>query len=71
MTVTIEIEAPSAPTASRLTARSSIAVADVELARHTLATLHEPQPLEDAGGRVFARLRRFVVRDAEELSSRS
>lgn len=61
----------SSPTAARLTPRSSVAIADVELARHTLAELAEPNPVEEAGERMLARLRRFVVRDVEALNSRS
>jgi hypothetical protein len=61
----------SSPSAGRLTPRSSIAVADVERARHTLAELAEPNPVEEAGERMLARLRRFVVRDVEDLNSRS
>lgn len=62
---------PASPSIGRLAARSSVATANVELARHTLATLAEPHPIEDAGERVMARLRRFVVGGPEELNSRS
>lgn len=60
---------PTAPL--RIPARSAIAGADVELARHTLAELAEETALEATGGRVLDRLRRLVVGDAEELNSRS
>jgi hypothetical protein len=69
--VTIDVEAPSAPSASRLSARSAVAVADVELARNTLSNLLERPPIEVAGERVIARLRRIVVRDSDGLHSRS
>lgn len=62
---------PASPPIGRLAPRSSIATANVELARHTLADLAEPHPIEDAGERVMARLRRFVVRTPEDLNSRS
>jgi hypothetical protein len=52
----------------RLTPRSSIAVADIELARYTLVELAESRPIEEAGERVIARLRRFVVGDADTLN---
>ena len=63
--MTIEIEAPRAPVPARPTPRSSVAVADVELARHTLAALLEPQPFEEAGERMLARIRRLVGRDEQ------
>ena len=61
--MTLEMEGRRTTTRARgrLTARSSIAVADVELARHTLVELAESRPIEEAGERVLARLRRFVV----------
>ncbi len=62
---------PATPRVGRLAARSSIATANVELARHTLADLTEIHPMEDAGERVMARLRRFVVGNPDELNSRS
>jgi hypothetical protein len=69
------VETPSRPATvsspSRLVARSSIATADVERARNTLAELAEPTAFEDAGVRVLARLRRFVVGDPAELNSPS
>jgi hypothetical protein len=60
---------PTAPI--RVPARSAIAGADVELARHTLAELHEETAFEATGGRVLERLRRLVVGDPEELNFRS
>jgi hypothetical protein len=70
--VTLELESrPTTRTPGRLTARSSIATANVELARRTLVDLVESNPLEDAGERVLARLRRFVVRDPASVASRS
>ncbi len=68
--MTLETEGRPATTRARgrLTARSSIATADVELARSTLVELAEPRPIEDAGGRVLARLRRFVVGDGDTLN---
>ncbi|HVL53842.1 MAG TPA: hypothetical protein VM344_06230 [Vitreimonas sp.] len=63
---------PTTPTtAGRLTARSSIAGADIELARNTHAELVEPNGLDDAGEWVISRLRRFVVGDADTFQSRS
>jgi hypothetical protein len=53
-----------APTLIRLLPRSSIATANVELARLTLAELAEPaRGLEEAGTRVLARIRRIVKGD--------
>jgi len=70
--VTIEVEAPRAPTPSRLSARSSIAIADIELARHTLVDLQDaPIGFEDAGARVLSRIRRLVVGNMDTLDSRS
>lgn len=71
MTLEIEGRPATARTAGRLTARSSVAIADVELARHTLVELADPKPIEEAGERVLARLRRFVVGDPEAITSRS
>lgn len=62
---------PSTPRIGRLAPRSSVATANVELARHTLADLAEIHPMEDAGERVMARLRRFVVGNPDDLNSRS
>jgi hypothetical protein len=43
--------------------RSSLATANVELARRTVAELAQPpQGLEEAGTRVLARIRQFVGR---------
>lgn len=67
----IDLTAHRAPAAPRLTARSSIADANVELARHTLVELREPLAIEEAGERVLARLRRFVVKLSAEPDSRS
>lgn len=64
--------APSpSPSPARLAPRSSIAIANAELARRTCADLPEVSPVEEAGERLFARLRRFVVRDTDTLDSRS
>jgi hypothetical protein len=53
-----------APTLPRLLPRSSIATANVELARRTVAELAQaPHGLEEAGNRVLARLRQLVGRD--------
>jgi hypothetical protein len=69
--LTLEMQARVAPSVNRLSARSAIATADIELARHTLAELHETPSLEDAGERVLARLRRFVVRVPQETDTSS
>lgn len=67
----IDLTAHAAPSAPRLSARSSVAAADVELARHTLVELREPMAIEEAGERVLARLRRLVVRISADPDSRS
>lgn len=70
--MTVDVQARPASYANPLPARSGLAGADVQRARNTLVELtRESRGLEDAGGRVLARLRRFVVGDAEELHSRS
>jgi len=64
MTVTLEVMERPAPTLTRLLARSSVPTANVELARRTLSELTQPaRGLEDAGGRVLAKLRSIVARD--------
>ena len=55
-----------APTLVRLLPRSSVATANAELARRTLAELAEPaRGLDDAGARVLATIRRIVHRDED------
>ncbi len=67
----IEIQARPTPFATRLPARSAIAVADVALARRTLVELTaQPRGFEDAGSRMVERLRRLMG-EREGTRSRS
>ena len=61
--MTLDVMERPTTTLPRLTPRSSVATANVELARRTVAELEQPpQGLEEAGIRVLARLRQFVGR---------
>lgn len=64
--MTLEVVERPAPALTRLLPRSSVATANVELARRTLAELAQPaRGLEHSGSRMLARLRRIVTRDAD------
>lgn len=67
--MTLDVQARPAPALIRLPARSSIAAADVELARHTVAELPQGPAAEGRG--VLERLRNLVIREAEAFHSRS
>jgi hypothetical protein len=61
--VTLDVMERPTTTIPRLMPRSSLATANVELARRTVAELAQPpQGLEEAGSRVLARLRQIVGR---------
>ena len=64
--MTLDVMERPSPTLTRLLPRSSVATANVELARRTLAELAEPaQGLDLAGSRVLSRLRGLVARDSD------
>ena len=64
--MTLDVMERPTPTFPRLMPRSSLATANVELARRTVAELAQPpQGLEEAGSRVLARIRQFVGRSDE------
>lgn len=67
----LDLSARPTPVVPRLPARSAVAGANVQRARHTLAELTESSALEVTGSRVIDTLRRFIVRDSESLHSRS
>jgi hypothetical protein len=67
--MTLDVMERPTPTLVRMLPRSSLATANVELARRTLAELAEPNTGFDlSSSRIVAKLRSIVVKDEDQRS---